>query len=103
MYQNLKLKLVSHYKGAKLTDAGVIEDLFDNDAVVHSTDKETFMLDFNRASDSAVVSLKTPTGSTLGVHKKDYVVLELNPADRITGIMSFSKPEEAMEFFEPTE
>lgn len=103
MYQDLKLKLVSHYKGAKLTDEGVIEDLLDNDVVVYSSDRETFMLQFNKASDSSVVTLKTLTGYRLGVHKKDYVVLELNPDNRITGILAFSKPEEAKEFFEPIE
>lgn len=103
MYQDLKLKLVSHYKGAKLTDEGVMEDLFDNNNVVHTTDKETFMSGFNKAADSAIITLKTLTGNTLGVHKKDYVVLELNPDNRITGILAFSKPEEAMDFFEPVE
>jgi hypothetical protein len=100
MYQDLKLKLVSHYKGAKLTDEGVIDNLLDNDVVVHSSDRETFMLQFNKAADSAVVTLKTCNGYTLGAHKKDYVVLELDPDNKITGILSFSKPEDANEFFE---
>ena len=103
MYQDLKLKLVSHYKGAKLTDEGVINSLLDNDVVVHSSDKETFLLQFSKASDGSVVTLKTLNGYTLGVHKKDYLVLELNPDNKITGILAFSKPEDAMEFFEPVE
>lgn len=103
MYQDLKLKLVSHYKGAKLTDEGVIDNLLDNDVVVHSSDREIFMLQFNKAADSAVVTLKTRNGYTLGAHKKDYVVLELDPDNKITGILAFSKPEEAMDFFEPVE